>query len=453
MEASGLVARMRRGLGGQSFAQAVGFAIQLVSLPVLLAAWGAELYGEWLILFTVPAYLGLVDVGLTTAGINQTTMLASGGDRDGARAAFQTAWLLVTVISGVAAVLLLLLSGVVPFIGWLGVARMAGRDVVFAVLLAYALLKLQSSLLSMGLIAVGKYGAAYFIAGAERVVSFGPMIAAAAAGYGPVTAALCLLAGQAVSVGVMWLAVRRSNDWLAYGVGGATRSQMATLLKPSLGYLGFTVGNVITLQTPILIIGIWLGPAATPLYVALRMVARTIYILAAATFAVVRPEIAAAYGRGDVDLLRLVHMRVLAGALWFGAAACAGLLLIGTPLVAYWTDGALAVEQPLFVLLLASTLATVLWNAGGSVHYATNQVAALSRTYLAASVCAIGGAVLLLRPLGVEGVVLAQLCGEAFLFAYVLVASTWLLEFDVGALLRGLARPPVGAIVALWRSP
>jgi len=452
MEASGLIARMRRGVGGQSFAQAVGFGIQLVTVPVLLGAWGAELYGEWLILFTVPAYLGLVDVGLTTAGINRTTMLASGGDRDGARAAFQTAWLLVSVISVAAAALLLLLSGVVPLIGWLGVATMADRDVVFAVLVAYALLKLQSSLLSMGLISVGKYGAAYFLSGAERIISFGPMIAAAAVGFGPVTAALCLVSGQIVGFGVMWLAVRRSNDWLAYGARGATRDQMATLLKPSIGYLGFTVGNVLNLQTPILIIGIWIGPSATPLYVALRMVARVFYILAAGAFAVVRPEIAAAYGRSDMHLLRLIHTRVLAGALWFGAAACVGLLSIGPPLVAFWTDGALAVEQPLFALLLATTLATVLWNAGGSVHYATNQVTGFSRAYLTLSIAAIGAAVLLLGPFGVEGVVLAQLCGETALFAYVLVASARLLKFNARDLLRDLARPPVEAVVALWRS-
>jgi hypothetical protein len=54
--------RLLRGLGANAYGQFVTVIVQLVGVPILLHAWGAQLYGEWLILFAIPAYLAMTDL-------------------------------------------------------------------------------------------------------------------------------------------------------------------------------------------------------------------------------------------------------------------------------------------------------------------------------------------------------------------------------------------------------
>jgi len=51
--------RLLQGLGAQGFSKAVHIVIRLSEVPLLLAFWGTQLYGEWLMLSAIPALDGL----------------------------------------------------------------------------------------------------------------------------------------------------------------------------------------------------------------------------------------------------------------------------------------------------------------------------------------------------------------------------------------------------------
>ncbi|MFC8316662.1 hypothetical protein ACFUEJ_24125, partial [Gordonia sp. NPDC057258] len=46
--------------------QAVSVFAQIVSVPLFLSVWGAAKYGEWILISTIPTYLALSDLGLST---------------------------------------------------------------------------------------------------------------------------------------------------------------------------------------------------------------------------------------------------------------------------------------------------------------------------------------------------------------------------------------------------
>jgi len=48
----------------------VSIIVQLIMVPVLIYYWGGELYGEWIIIFTIPAMLSLMDFGLIAVSNN-----------------------------------------------------------------------------------------------------------------------------------------------------------------------------------------------------------------------------------------------------------------------------------------------------------------------------------------------------------------------------------------------
>ena len=57
--------RLRNGFGANAYGQLVVIIIQLAGVPILLHAWGTQLYGEWLILAAIPTYLSMTDLGFS----------------------------------------------------------------------------------------------------------------------------------------------------------------------------------------------------------------------------------------------------------------------------------------------------------------------------------------------------------------------------------------------------
>ncbi|MBO6785135.1 MAG: hypothetical protein JJ899_17950, partial [Alphaproteobacteria bacterium] len=194
--ANTLQARLRRGLGGQAFSQIVAFSIQIGSVPLFLHFWGTGLYGEWLVLAAFPAYLVISDLGFTTATSNEVTMRVSRGDVAGALTAFQTTWAFVTVVSLVAAGLLVAASFAVPLADWFDFARLSnyGASVVLALLLFQVLVNIQTGIAAAGLISAGQYGLHAFLTALTRLVAFLLVVVVLLLGKGPVSAAAVMAA-------------------------------------------------------------------------------------------------------------------------------------------------------------------------------------------------------------------------------------------------------------------
>ena len=79
-----IISRLFSGGLANIFGQIVTVIIQLISIPLLLAYWGVNLYGEWLLLSAIPVYLSMSDLGFGSVAANQMTMLMAKGDKKSA---------------------------------------------------------------------------------------------------------------------------------------------------------------------------------------------------------------------------------------------------------------------------------------------------------------------------------------------------------------------------------
>src|SRR4030088_3738187 len=80
--------------------------IQLIQVPVFLHFWSVPLYGEWMILNSIPAYLSFSNIGFGSVAGNEMTMMVARNDRDGALRVFQSCWWLISFICTATIVLL-----------------------------------------------------------------------------------------------------------------------------------------------------------------------------------------------------------------------------------------------------------------------------------------------------------------------------------------------------------
>ena len=87
---------------------------QLVQVPVFFHFWATSVYGDWLIVNTIPTYLAFSSIGFGNVASNEMTMLNSAGDREGALRVFQSCWWLISLICAAVGLLLVPVLYLVP---------------------------------------------------------------------------------------------------------------------------------------------------------------------------------------------------------------------------------------------------------------------------------------------------------------------------------------------------
>jgi O-antigen/teichoic acid export membrane protein len=104
----------------------IGVIMTLVLTRVLLHHLGFATYGLWIVLLAIVGYLGILDVGVSTAAVQRVARLMARGDTDGVADVVRTAWTFF-VVSGVIAVLVTLVLAlfVSSFIHLDGISRTA----------------------------------------------------------------------------------------------------------------------------------------------------------------------------------------------------------------------------------------------------------------------------------------------------------------------------------------
>lgn len=423
---AGLLSRLRRGMGAQGFAQAVQVLIRLTEVPLLLGAWGTGLYGEWLIVSAFPAYLVMADGGLSGTASREMAMRASAGDRQGALSVFHGAWALLLLLSAAFGLAGLAVAWLVPLGEWLGFAAMdAGEvSVVLALLVVYVLASLQASAMNGGFWCEGRYATPMFLNAASQLLEFAGLAAAVLLGGGPVLAAAGYVAGRLAGLIWMRVSLHRVSPWVRFGWSQASGADVRRLLAPSIASLAFPFANALNIQGMRIVLGATLGPVAVAVFTSIRTLSRVAMHFTTMISRLVEPEIALAFGGSQDGLVRLMLGRACQASLWLGALACLALLLAGDSFLALWTHGKVAMDWPLFGLLLAGALANALWAPALMVAYATNRHQRTALFYsLVYGVAALATGYVGSTFLGLAGAGLALLLAELAVAIYVVPAA------------------------------
>lgn len=451
--------RILHGLGANAFGQLVTIIVQLAGVPILLHAWGVQLYGEWLILFAIPAYLSMTNLGFSQSAANDMTARVAREDRVGALAVFQS---LGVLVYGLATVCLLLTASVVPWLplaDWLNFQVMDTRTAqwVLWLLAAQVLAALPDGVTHAGFRSSGEYALHQGLQGIVRLLQFAGVWIAALAGGGPLAAAGVFMGVRAVATAVLAFLVVRRHSWLRYGRAMASAAELRRLLRPALANTAFPLAQALNIQGMVVVVGALAGPAAVVVFSTLRTLTRLamqmVMIVAKAT----EPELATAHGAGDRKLLHRLFVEALRSGLWLALLAAAGLAMFGGRVLELWTDGRVAMNGALFGWLLASAVASVLWFGPLTVLKAANRHMRAAMVYVCASAFAVGLAMALLYwtgKLALAGV--ALLAMDAVMALYTIGAATRLLEAQPWSLLIRAADPRPAIVLgysrlSLWR--
>jgi O-antigen/teichoic acid export membrane protein len=206
--------------------------------------------------------------------------------------------------------------------------------------------------------------------------------------------------------------------------------------------MAFPFGQAMGLQGTLIVIGAVLGPSAVVVFNTVRMLSRYAVHLTVIFARIGSPEIAFAYGRGDMALVRQVHWQVCRLGFWAALFACS-ILAFATPwILKVWTQGQIDPWPGVYLTLLAAVLVWTAHTLTANVLQATNNHQRLALVFLVVGVAGLGLAIPLTKIFNLPGAALASLLTELALLVYVLPSAARFAGGTVSGFLCHVATPP-----------
>jgi O-antigen/teichoic acid export membrane protein len=288
------------GIGANAIGKVWVAIIQLVSIPVLAGAWGAERFGLWLMIMTVPTYIALTSTGFNAvAGVDIARSHVQGRIEDCKRT-YQSVWILISAITGTVVLLGLLARLLLAAAGgeqW-GLGASEAADTA-AIILVYAFLVIQSSMVLAVYRGVSRYAEGTLLFDLIGLAEGLAAIAAAALGGSLVEAAIAMTLVRLLGMIALHTLIVQREPWAHARLSAASWTEVRRLLQPSLGALSIAGGNALALQGVVVTLGLALGPAAAAAFASARTVARLPLQLSDLVGRAVQPEMARAWFAQD----------------------------------------------------------------------------------------------------------------------------------------------------------
>lgn len=425
MKKGGLGHRLVMGLGATTIGPIVTGFVQLGTVPLLLHAWGAAKYGDWLILSAVPSYLTLSDLGFGDASRSDMSMRVAVGDQEGALQTFQSSWVLATVVSLTS--LLIALIGVwwIPWQHWLKLSSVSDLQAatVMIILGAQVVVSQQNGVTESGYRSDGHYATGEFWSGMLRLAEAVTATAVAVLGGSLLAVASTYLIVRCVGSIAYVLLLRRLSPWIRYGISHARLKTIRQLAAPAFGFMALPVGYALNLQGIVLVIGARLGPIAVVSFSTLRTLCRVNSQLIGLIKRALWPELSKAFGEGNIPLARRLHRHACQASL--GLSVVGGLLLwvFGPHIYRFWIRGNVSFDATCFGVLLLVVVTNSFWDTSSIIPMSINAHCRIAIMYMVAATVSLGLAWILVRPLGITGAAIALFATDGWMTGLVLRTS------------------------------
>jgi O-antigen/teichoic acid export membrane protein len=418
--------------------------IQLVQVPVFLHFWSTPLYGEWMILNSVPAYLSFSNIGFGNVAGNEMSMLSAREDQLGALRVFQSCWWLIAILCSST----MLMLGVVLYFFDVGklfrITVMSQTDakwIIFYLGCSVLLAQLES-LLQSAYRCVGRWPYGSFVKSCFSLLAFGSMLVPVSLGAGARTTALVFALVNASCTLTLCVMVKHDIPWIKYGWAHAEFAEIRRLTAPAVAFMAFPIGNALNLQGSLMAVGYALGPTDVVIFGTARTVSRVALQMVQMVNNTFWPEMSTAFGKNNEALTRTLHRRACQMALILAFVVVAAMMLFGPWFLSHWTHGKVPPSPGLLSILLLVVVAYALWSTSSTLLTAINQHQKLANYYLAATATTCVVCYFAARHWGLVGAAASLLLSEMIMNTYVVPASLKIARDTLPAFLMSMFEFP-----------
>lgn len=436
--------RILAGISANVFGQLVTAGVQLAGVPILLHAWGVEYYGEWLLLFSVPAYIGLSDLGLGTVATTEMSMSIARQDYESAQRVFRGAFLSILGFGFLVSAVFVVLACVLPWHDWLHLGHISSEQTarVLILLTFYIFCAIFLTLLLGAYRAIGRYARGQLISNLFRLLEFLLLLAAVLLGGGVVEAALAFLTGRILYAGFVWADIRRLAGWLRVEKFDLEWPTVKPLLPASFSMMAANLGQNLLIQGLVIVVGITLGATSVAFFSTIRTLCNFAKQVIGVVNLSVFSEYSISIGRQEIESVRRLHARSVQAIVGLTLLSVTGLKLAGPFVLDIWTKGKITAEEPFFTLYLGYLLVNSFWLGSWNMLLGCNRHRRITRFYLALNVSVLAVVYFGAPHAGLSIVPIALILSDAVFAWLILRRSLGLVEQSAGDFFKQMTRLP-----------
>jgi O-antigen/teichoic acid export membrane protein len=418
--------------------------IQFVQIPIFLHFWVTPLYGEWMIVSSIPSYLSFTNSGFGTVAGNEMTMMIARDDHDGALRVFQSCWWFIAMICAASIVILSGALYYLPAAKLLHLTHISETDtkwIIFYLGVSVLFGQLEQ-LVQSAYRSVGRYPYGAFLRTIFSLLAFISILVAVVLGCGARVAALVYAITNVIATVIMCFLVRRDIPWLKYGWRHASFAEIRKLARPAIAFMGFPMGNALSLNGSLLAVGYALGPVAVVVFSVARTVSRVALQMVQMVNSTFEPEMSIAYGAGNYELTRTLLRRACQLALIVAIAVVLIMLTVGPWFLTHWTSGHVPPSRPLLSILLVVVVFYALWSTSAMLMTSTNQHQKLATYYILGTSLTCVFCYVFARVWGLYGAAASLIISEIVMNLYVVPACLRIARDTLPAFLASLLHYP-----------
>jgi O-antigen/teichoic acid export membrane protein len=414
------------GFGAVLSGQALSTIGNFFLVPLFLSHWSTTVYGEWMALSAVIAYLNAADLGMNAAAGNK--MLAAYASRDwaayraiqGSALAFYIA--LATAITLAAGII----CGALPVASWLGIRSIPATTAaaVAWILAARTIWQMPVSQVASTYRATGNLSATQWITNGQAIALILLTAVSVTIGGGVLSVAVSGIVTTALGGAVACWSIYRWRRNLVPAFSDVHFRELITLVQPSLLFGLMILAIALSVQGPVVLVSALLGGTAVALLVTTRTLAFLVRQFFGMITAVLWPELTRLNAAGAEVTFRLAHRLLVALSIIVSCAFAGALWWEGPEVLQVWTRGKILPDGALLRMLLLSLVLQGPWVASAAFTTATNRHKKLSYHWFASAVIALICCALLLGKIGVLAVPISSIAGEAFACYHFVIQDT-----------------------------
>ena len=417
--------KLINGFSANLAGQAINIFTQLVSVALYLKYWDIKLYGEWLLVIAFPAYLAVLDLGLSTVAANMMTMYVSSNKKLQALAVFQSTWAFLNISSILLLTVGIILLKFLPNFSLIDLNLISSSEItkIMLIQIVNIIISLQSGILQAGYRCDGGFAFGTWIINIFKITEIISISITLIIGGGPSLVAAVILFNSLICYLTSLICLQRKTPWLKLGLNKASVIHLKKMIIPGLSFTLIPISNMIKNQGMVTLIGVSLGAEMIVVFSTTRILFNGIHQIIGLINNTIWAEISVAFGNKNLFLVKQIHHISCKVSLWVTIILVSIIFFIGRIIIEKWTAGQVPFNELYFNIMLLDIFIYSLWFTSSVILVATNKHNTMANMLVITSLISLALSLCLVKQIGISAAAVGLLFSDIFMVYYVLKES------------------------------
>jgi len=404
---------------------------QIILVPFYLKFWDKDLYSDWIVISAISSFFTISDIGLNNVTSNQFTINYSANKLKECFSLLTNNYIIIIIVAFFSIMGSVFYVSFFDIVSNLGLHQLKNGEAsyIFIVLLVNIFVGMWTTVIN-----------SIFRANSQNhlVVSLDNI--------GRLIEALIILFAVILQISlpfmvtiflvpkllIYFIKLYQSRKYFHYSLKWeyVDFTMLKNTFSPSLAFMGFPIGNAIIYQGFTLLVNKFFGSTSVITYNTTRAMCNFMKQLLATVQHAIWPEYSIAYGKSDINRMRLLHRKVFKYSNGLGLIISLFIIIFGTKIYEIWTQHMVVFDWSIMVSFLVIINIENIWTSSSICLMATNKHGNLGLFYVILSIFSISMAFLMgFKKLDISLIILNLLIIHIPLTVYAL-KSSWELTQD-----------------------